>query len=91
MLNAVAHDHSGTVHPDAAQVAPLLGRVLREKAGWPQRAALEVMTDLLCWSDDARIAEAAAESRPSVELLAGQPETAKTARDLLDELDRPKA
>jgi hypothetical protein len=107
VLYAVGNNHAGCLYPAAVPAAPFLLRVVRELAGWPRWATLEILIEYLCFEVDrevfvdpagsmidakAAIIATVGSIREDIERLAQQPAadpTAKSARDLLELLDRP--
>ena len=50
MLDAIGHNHSGTLYAGAGPAAVALADFARAAAGWPRWAAIEVLTECVLWS-----------------------------------------
>jgi hypothetical protein len=53
VLDAIGHDHSGRLDPIAVPAVPLLLRIALEGEPWAQVAAIQVLIDVVGWSDNA--------------------------------------
>lgn len=52
MLFAVGNNHAGCLYPAAVPAAPLLARIVRERSGWTQWAAMEILIEFLSFDVD---------------------------------------
>ena len=47
VLNAIGHDHSGSLYPEAENAVEPLLLIALDKPGWPANTALEALLDML--------------------------------------------
>jgi hypothetical protein len=52
MLSAVGNNHAGYLYPAAVPATPLLARNIRERSGWSQWAAMEILIEFLSFDVD---------------------------------------
>lgn len=81
LMDAVAHNHSGWLYAAAVPAAPLLARIVREDHGWARSAALEILTDLLCFA-----VEGQEFTGPAGEVISTRGAIRRAAMDLLPDL-----